>query len=207
MSGPRYCGEPVVFTDYDIERAERHRAKGYEEHASYPIEISLPQCGYCAGVAARCGCKCEGEGDDGAGYIARFCDPNAPLVAFVEAAEGSFGVLLERARVELVEASIAYPGRAGRSDTSRRACLLRGVRVAIALGAAFAGSRHVALEVHSDVGELTDTAGDEGVAASSICAALALHNRVRLLVSDEPNERAADLAARAAHTSTRRLRT
>lgn len=31
-------------------------AKGYGDHASYPIEIDLPLCGCCGAVAARCPC-------------------------------------------------------------------------------------------------------------------------------------------------------
>ncbi len=55
----------VVLTPYDLERQARHRTfhlnsngervyLGYEEHASYPIEIDLPLCGVCGEVSIRC---------------------------------------------------------------------------------------------------------------------------------------------------------
>jgi hypothetical protein len=53
------CGTRVVLTSEDLERIERHRAKGYEEHASYAIAIELPNCSRCHKVAARCKCPWE----------------------------------------------------------------------------------------------------------------------------------------------------
>lgn len=110
MSRTRYLSEPVIFTSEDLERAERHRAKGYEEHASYPIEIELPSCAICRGVAARCSCESVTVGVDSTGhYAAKACPSLTPAEVHVTRSDcGAWVASLRRSAVEI--AAVRRPG-------------------------------------------------------------------------------------------------
>jgi ribonuclease HI len=101
----------LVRTEYDLAREERHRTKGYEEHESYPIELELPTCAYCAGVAARCSCPSVEVGVAADGYALKACAPDAPLEVWTDGSgntadrPGGAGVVLVRSGVVLAELS------------------------------------------------------------------------------------------------------
>ncbi|MFO0562411.1 MAG: RNase H family protein [Polyangiales bacterium] len=96
-------------TTEDLARAERHRAKGYEEHESYPIELELPLCAFCSGVAARCQCPSVELGIGPDGYAAHACAPDTPLEAWTDGSgntaerPGGAGIVIARGGVVLAE--------------------------------------------------------------------------------------------------------
>ncbi|MFO0561151.1 MAG: RNase H family protein [Polyangiales bacterium] len=98
-----------ALTSEDLARAERHRAKGYEEHESYPIELDLPRCAFCAGVAARCACPSVELGIGRDGYAAHACAPDTPVEAWTDGSgntadrPGGAGVVIARGGVVLAE--------------------------------------------------------------------------------------------------------
>jgi ribonuclease HI len=100
-----------ALTSEDQVRIERYRAKGYEEHESYPIELELPVCAFCGGVAARCACPSVELGIGADGYAAHACAPDTPLEAWTDGSgntadrPGGAGVVLARGGVVLAELS------------------------------------------------------------------------------------------------------
>lgn len=117
LAGYRAWVDPkdLVQTEYDLAQQERHRTKGYEEHASYPIELDLPTCAYCAGVAARCACPSVEVGVRADGSALRACAADTPLEAWTDGSgntsdrPGGAGVVFVRADVILAEVSEGIP--------------------------------------------------------------------------------------------------
>jgi ribonuclease HI len=100
-----------ALTSEDLARAERHRARGYEEHESYPIELDLPLCAFCGTVAARCECPSVELGIGPDGYAAHACAPDTPVEAWTDGSgntadrPGGAGVVIARTGVVLAELS------------------------------------------------------------------------------------------------------
>lgn len=116
MSRASYLQEPLVFTSEDLERSARHLAKGYEEHESYPINIVLPECAICRGVAARCGCESVTVGVDASGhYAAKACPAGTPAEVRVFYERGAWFASLRRVGVEIACARAAGEGAAIRA--------------------------------------------------------------------------------------------
>ncbi len=100
-----------ALTSEDLVRIERYRTKGYEEHESYPIELELPLCAFCATVAARCACPSVELGIGPDGYAAHACAPDTPVEAWTDGSgntadrPGGAGVVIARSGVILAELS------------------------------------------------------------------------------------------------------